>query len=97
MLARIARNVIEVKYSPRKTELDSLNYGGRIRNLRLRDEKVYVLGHDYVADHREAVSLAHFFQNGEEQITALRSPEERLAMIATPCDEVQGTRTVISL
>jgi len=71
VLARIARNVIEIKYSFRKTELDRLNYGGRIRYLRLREEKVYVLGHDYVATHSEAVSLAHFFQNGEKQITAL--------------------------
>jgi hypothetical protein len=53
MLARNARNVVEAKYSSRKAEFDRLNYGGRIRDLRLRDEKVYMLGHDYVADYRE--------------------------------------------
>jgi hypothetical protein len=97
VLACIARNFIELKYSSRKTEFDRLNYGGRIRDLGLRGDKVYVLGHDYVADHREAVPLAHFFQNREEQIAALRSPEERLSLIATPRDEVQGTLAVISL
>jgi len=88
VLARIARNVVEIKYSSRKTKLDRLNYGGRIRDLRLRDEKVYMLRHDYVADPSEAISLAHFFQNREEQIAAFRSPEEWLSLIATPRDEV---------
>jgi len=44
VLAHIARNVVETKYSSGKTELDRLNYGGSIRDLRLRDEKVYRSG-----------------------------------------------------
>ncbi len=40
MMAPIARNVIEIKYSSRKTEFDRPNYGGRIRDLRLRHEKM---------------------------------------------------------
>ena len=47
-----------------------------------------VLWHDYISVNHEAVFLARFFEDLQEEIAAFRRAQLRLAVVATAGDEV---------
>jgi hypothetical protein len=55
-----------------------------------------VLRHDDVSQHNEAMLRAHFFKNGQKQVTSRIGVEPRPSLIATAGDEVQISAAVVS-
>ena len=64
--------------------------------MRLGDQEMKVLGHDYVAQDDELLATTHLFENGEEQVTTPRGTEQWLTPITTAGDEMQIVIPVIA-
>lgn len=56
--------------------------------LRLADENVDVLGHEYVREHEEVVSAAELFERGEKDGAGVVVCEVREALVTTEGEEV---------
>ena len=56
-----------------------------------------MLGHDHIPDHNKAVSHPHLFQNPAKQISPMSGAEQRTTMIATRCDEVQVSASIVTM
>ena len=56
-----------------------------------------VFRHDYVSVDHEAVLVARFFQDAEEEVAAFGGAKLRLAVVATAGDEMQIVTAVITM
>jgi hypothetical protein len=56
-----------------------------------------VIGHDRITDHDKLVTLAHFFEDLEEEIAPHRACQPRLGVITTTGEKVEIVVTGISL
>jgi hypothetical protein len=74
--------------SPRKPKFQRTNRTRNIPHQRLGHEQVYMLRHDDKSDHTEPIPISHLLQNLKQKIAALGCAQQRLAIAATPGDEV---------
>ncbi len=73
----------------RYTLLQDLHHRRRRANLRLRNQKMNVLGHHHVSGHAELVSLPNFAQDFQEEIALARRAQEWPAAVATARNKMQ--------
>ena len=58
---------------------------------------MYVFWHDHISDHGKTVANAHQLEDSKYQIAVRGVAKLRLASIATPGDEKEASRAVITL
>ena len=63
----------------------------------LADQQMDVLGHHHEAHQGEAVSIANFAQNFDEQIAGAHGSQQCRAAVARKCNEVQIVLPVVAL
>jgi hypothetical protein len=80
----------------REALLDDLQDGGGVAHLGFADQEMEVLGHDHVSQDDEAILLASFFQDAQEEIATVGRAQPRPALVATTGDEVEVAGTVVS-
>jgi hypothetical protein len=51
-----------------------LHDGGQSPELRFADQQMKMLGHNHIAQNREAITAAHALQNAQEKIAPSRGP-----------------------
>jgi hypothetical protein len=69
----------------------------RISALRLGEEKMDMLGHDYVTDDYKLMTLADLLHNFEEEIARAGCPEKGTALIATCGNKVRVSSAVVAV
>src|SRR5215831_4346510 len=69
----------------------------RISALRLGEQKMDMLRHDYVTDNYKLMTLANLFHNFEEEIARAGCAEKGTALITTCRNEVGISRAVIAV
>jgi hypothetical protein len=96
-LPNVMKSVRGTGQPSRKSQLYRLHHGRWIGNLGLRNEKMDMLRHHDIANHSEAISVSHLLQHGEQQVPPRCAMEQRLALVATPRNQVQTPRAVVTL
>src|SRR5580700_10414554 len=74
--------------------LQSGQHQRRISALRLGEEKMDMLRHDYVTDDHKLMTLPDLLHNFEEEIARARCPEKGTALIATCGNKVEVSSAV---
>src|ERR1700683_1276071 len=69
----------------------------RISALRLREEKMDMLRHDYVTDDYKLMALADLLHNFEEEIARAGRPEKGPALITTCGSKVGVSSAVVAV
>jgi len=84
-------------HTARKAEFERLHHDGRILLLRFADQQMNMLGHDDIAHDDQFVTLAHLLQHLEKEVAAACRAQQRLSAVATACDEMKVTGSVVPL
>jgi hypothetical protein len=69
----------------------------RISALRLGEEKMDMLRHDYITDDYKLMVLADLIQNFEEEIARAGCPEKGTALITTCSNKVGVSSAVVAV
>jgi hypothetical protein len=95
-LARMAGDADLVEDAGGDALLENLHHGGERAAIGFAEQQVDVFGHDDVAVNDETVTLASFFEDGEEEITIAGVAEKRAALVATAGNEVEVVVAVVA-
>jgi len=84
------------KLPARECDLDCSNHYRTVRDIRLRDQQMDMLGHDDVSTDCEAVLRSHLLKHIQKEIAPLRGGEERFPSVTAERDEVESAGVVVS-
>ncbi|HTZ88749.1 MAG TPA: hypothetical protein VMA71_00330 [Alloacidobacterium sp.] len=92
-LPHLASN--HIVYLSRRTLFHNLQHRGKSSDLRLAQEEMNMLGHDYISSHSKKIFLADFFEYLQKDIPRF-SIQKRKSMVAAKSDEMKIVSAVVS-